>query len=157
MAADLLAEHDQLTQFTCTVRTSGYPDRVSEPAAEMPISDARDHLADVVNRAVYRGEATYLTRRGRRLAVVVSASHLEAERARAQQQAVVETCRQMWQATASRDTDEATREHIRAFIDSLIEAAEDRADVAAIGAVLADNESGAEPKPWEQVKAELGL
>ncbi len=121
----------------------------------MPISDAREHLADVVNRAVYRGEATYLTRRGRRLAVVVSASHLEAERARAGQEAVVETCRQMWLATAGQD--EATRATIRGFLDKTIEAAEDVADAAAIAAVLADNDSGVEPKPWEQVKAELGL
>jgi hypothetical protein len=28
---------------------------MSEAAAEMPISDARDQLADVVNRAVYGG------------------------------------------------------------------------------------------------------
>ncbi len=53
---------------------------MSEAAAEMPISDARDHLADVVNRAVYAGTPTHLTRRGRRLAVVVSEAHLAGSR-----------------------------------------------------------------------------
>ncbi|MFL6094049.1 MAG: type II toxin-antitoxin system Phd/YefM family antitoxin [Blastococcus sp.] len=44
----------------------------------MPVSDARDHLADVVNRAAYSGEAVYITRRGRRLAAIVPAEVLEA-------------------------------------------------------------------------------
>jgi antitoxin Phd len=46
--------------------------------SEMAVSDAREHLSDVVNRAAYRGEAIYLTRRGRRLAAVVPAEMLEA-------------------------------------------------------------------------------
>jgi mRNA interferase RelE/StbE len=45
----------------------------------MPISDARDHLADVVNRAVYGGTVTHLTRCGRRLAAIVSSAQLAAE------------------------------------------------------------------------------
>lgn len=44
----------------------------------MPVTDARTHLSDVVNRAAYAGEAVYLTRRGRRLAAVVPAEVLEA-------------------------------------------------------------------------------
>lgn len=46
--------------------------------SEMPVSDARQHLSDVVNRAAYSGEAVYLTRRGRRLAAVVPVEMLEA-------------------------------------------------------------------------------
>jgi len=121
----------------------------------MPISDAREHLADVVNRAVYGGEATYLTRRGRRLALVVSAAQLEADRARARQQAIVETYRELWERFA--DADEPVRAMIRDLIDESIEMAEDSADYAVLRASLDDRESGAEPEPWEQVKAELGL
>ena len=105
----------------------------------MPISDAREHLADVVNRAVYGGEPTYITRRGRRLAVVASAAQLSADRARSQQQAILDTCRRLWQAAAT--ADDATREHIRGMLDRIIE----------------DAEHGSEPIPWEQVKADLGL
>ncbi len=45
---------------------------------EIPVTEARDHLADVVNRVAYSGESTYLTRRGRRLAAIVPAEVLEA-------------------------------------------------------------------------------
>lgn len=121
----------------------------------MPISDARDHLADVVNRAVYGGESTWLTRRGRRLAVVVSAAQLSADQARARQQAIVDTSREIWQGVA--EADEHTRLVLRTAIDSAIQAAEDVADAAVVDAVAEDRESGAEPVPWEQVKAELGL
>ena len=121
----------------------------------MPISDARDHLADVVNRAVYGGEATYLTRRGRRLALVVSAGQLAADQARAAQEAIVEACAQMWRNVAGED--EATRMAVRAVIDEAIELAEDTADKAVILATQDDHELGAKPIPWEQVKADLGL
>ncbi|MEV4710014.1 prevent-host-death protein [Micromonospora sp. NPDC049374] len=43
---------------------------MSEPAAELPISDARDSLADVVSRAHYAGRITYVPRRGQRLAAI---------------------------------------------------------------------------------------
>lgn len=46
--------------------------------SEMPVSDARQHLSDVVNRAAYTGETTYITRRGRRLAAIVPLELLEA-------------------------------------------------------------------------------
>jgi antitoxin Phd len=128
---------------------------MSEPAAEMPISDAREHLADVVNRAVYGGEATYLTRRGRRMALIVSPAQLAADRERAAEQAVVEACRRMWQNVA--DADEATRTAVRELIDATVALAEDAGDLAAVIAAREDRESGAEPIPWEQVKAELGL
>ncbi|MBC8994065.1 MULTISPECIES: type II toxin-antitoxin system prevent-host-death family antitoxin [Micromonospora] len=51
---------------------------MSEPAAELPISDARDSLADVVSRAHYAGRITYVTRRGQRLAAIVPAELAEA-------------------------------------------------------------------------------
>jgi prevent-host-death family protein len=121
----------------------------------MPISDAREHLADVVNRAVYGGEATYLTRRGRRLALVMSAAQLDADRARARQHAVIDTYRQLWKRAA--DADDATRATIRELIDEGVEIAEDLADIAVLRASMNDRVSGVEPEPWEQVKAELGL
>jgi prevent-host-death family protein len=49
---------------------------VAEPA-EMPMREARDHLADVVNRAAYTKEPVFLTRRGRRIAAVVDAATFE--------------------------------------------------------------------------------
>lgn len=50
----------------------------TDPMSEMPVTDARQHLSDVVNRAHFAGETVYLTRRGRRLAAVVPAELLEA-------------------------------------------------------------------------------
>lgn len=44
----------------------------------MAVSEAREHLAEVVSRAAFAGERTYLTRRGRRVAAVVPAELLEA-------------------------------------------------------------------------------
>lgn len=49
----------------------------TQPVSEIAVSDAREHLADVVSRAAYAGERTYLTRRGRRVAAVVPAELLE--------------------------------------------------------------------------------
>jgi prevent-host-death family protein len=37
----------------------------------LPVSSAREHLADVVNQAAYAGVVTYITRRGQRVAAVV--------------------------------------------------------------------------------------
>lgn len=51
---------------------------MSENARELPITDARHQLADVVNDAAYGGQITYLTRRGRRMAAVVSVEAAEA-------------------------------------------------------------------------------
>ena len=38
---------------------------------EMPVSEARDHLAEVIDDARLRGEPVYLTKRGRPVAVVL--------------------------------------------------------------------------------------
>jgi antitoxin Phd len=44
---------------------------MSEPASELPVTSARDRLAEVVNQAAYGGEITYITRHGQRLAAIV--------------------------------------------------------------------------------------
>lgn len=42
------------------------------------MTEAREHLADVVNRVAYTGEGITLTRRGRRLAAIVPIEVLDA-------------------------------------------------------------------------------
>jgi prevent-host-death family protein len=128
---------------------------MSEAASEMPISDARDRLADVVNRAVYAGTPTHLTRRGRRLAVVVSETYLAEEATRAREEATAMACRELWLGV--KDAAEPTRAAVRVVIDKLMDAAEDASDLAAVDAAEAERQAGAQPVPWEQVKAELGL
>jgi prevent-host-death family protein len=51
---------------------------MSENAHELPITDARGRLAEVVNEAAYAGHVTYLTRRGRRLAAIMPVEAAEA-------------------------------------------------------------------------------
>lgn len=51
---------------------------MSNTARELPITDARGRLADVVNEAAYGGQVTYLTRRGRRLAAIMPVEAAEA-------------------------------------------------------------------------------
>ncbi len=41
--------------------------------SEMAVSEARDHLAEVIDGARQTGEPVYVTRRGRRVAVIVDA------------------------------------------------------------------------------------
>ena len=43
----------------------------AEPAHELPVSQARSELADVVNQAVYTGRVTHLTRKGRRVGAAI--------------------------------------------------------------------------------------
>src|ERR1022692_3096495 len=148
MIAAVRARRQELTP-RCTSRTLG---GMSEAAAEMPISDARDQLADVVNRAVYGGTPTHLTRRGRRLAVVVSETHLAEEETRAREEATAAACRALWLGV--QDADERTRAAVRAVIARLMDAAE---DAAALDAAQAERDAGPQPVRWEQVKAELGL
>lgn len=45
--------------------------------SEMSLSDARARLADVVDQARIEHDPVFLTRRGRRVAAVVDAGHLE--------------------------------------------------------------------------------
>jgi antitoxin Phd len=122
---------------------------------EMPISNARDQFAEVVNRAAYGGEVTYVTRRGRRLAAVVPATRLVAEAARARETATVEACRQLWASVAG--SDEVTRARVHAVIDHLMEMVEDAADVAAAESAMTEVEAGAPTVAWEDLRAELGL
>jgi len=44
----------------------------------MPISAARDHFADVLGRARYAGQITYITKRGQRIGAVVPVEVAEA-------------------------------------------------------------------------------
>jgi len=46
-------------------------------AREIPVTQARADLADLVNRVAYSGERVVLTRHGRPLAALVSAEDLE--------------------------------------------------------------------------------
>ncbi|KWX03607.1 hypothetical protein TH66_12235 [Carbonactinospora thermoautotrophica] len=56
-----------------------YVGRMATPAHELPISEARAHLTDVVNRAAYAGEITLIKRGayGKPLAAVVPMSVLD--------------------------------------------------------------------------------
>jgi prevent-host-death family protein len=44
---------------------------------ELAVSDARDHFADAIEQARRSGEPVYVTRRGRRVAVIVDAEVYE--------------------------------------------------------------------------------
>jgi antitoxin Phd len=45
--------------------------------SEMPVTDARARLADVVDQARVEHDPVYLTRRGRRIAAIVDADQLD--------------------------------------------------------------------------------
>jgi prevent-host-death family protein len=51
---------------------------MSESHDEAPISEARDHLTELVSRAAHDGQITYITRRGRRMAAIVPLEVAEA-------------------------------------------------------------------------------
>lgn len=53
-----------------------------ESTTEYPVSVAREHFADLVNAAAYRDEATYVTRHGKRIAVIVPVAQFEEMRER---------------------------------------------------------------------------
>jgi prevent-host-death family protein len=84
----------------------------------LSISEAREQLAAVIDRARTEHRPVFLSRRGRRVAAVIDADDL----------------------------------------DRLLELAEDMADIRAAEEARAEmRETGAEPIPWEEVKADLGL
>lgn len=84
----------------------------------LAVSEARQQLAAVIDRARTEHSPVYLTRRGHRVAAVIDADDL----------------------------------------DRIIELAEDMSDILAAAAARAEmQETGNEPIPWEQVKADLGL
>jgi antitoxin Phd len=45
--------------------------------AELAVSEAREHLADVIDQARRSGEPIFVTRRGRRVAVIVDSEAFE--------------------------------------------------------------------------------
>jgi prevent-host-death family protein len=51
---------------------------MTESGTELPVSVARERFADIVNAAAYRGEITYVTRHGKRVAAIAPVSALEA-------------------------------------------------------------------------------
>lgn len=51
---------------------------MSQQSAEISLATARARLADVVNAAAVRGQITYLTNRGRRVAAIVPVPQAEA-------------------------------------------------------------------------------
>lgn len=53
---------------------------MSESSTELPVSVARERFADIINAAAYRDEATYVTRHGKRIAVIVPIRDYEAMR-----------------------------------------------------------------------------
>ena len=55
-----------------------YDSYMTEPARDLSISAARDHLAEVVSSAAYGGRITYVTRHGQRMAAIVPAEVAEA-------------------------------------------------------------------------------
>ncbi|WP_300015917.1 type II toxin-antitoxin system Phd/YefM family antitoxin [Pseudonocardia sp.] len=82
------------------------------------ISEAREQLAAVVDRARTEHRPVFLSRRGRRVAAVIDADDL----------------------------------------NRLVDLAEDMADVRAAQAARDEiRETGEQPIPWDEVKAELGL
>ncbi|MFJ6559921.1 type II toxin-antitoxin system prevent-host-death family antitoxin [Streptomyces sp. NPDC091412] len=52
-------------------RSCQYADVMTERSEEMSVADARRQFADVLNAASARGQITYITSRGRRVAAVV--------------------------------------------------------------------------------------
>lgn len=84
----------------------------------LAVSEARQQLAAVIDRARTEHSPVYLARRGHRVAAVIDADDL----------------------------------------DRIIELAEDMSDILAAAAARAEmQETGNEPIPWEQVRADLGL
>ena len=57
--------------------TAATPLPEPEERHDLGITEARDNLADLVNKAAYTGTVTYINRRGRRLAAIVSAEDAE--------------------------------------------------------------------------------
>lgn len=58
-------------------RLSGRPRKLGRMAYEIPVTQARAELADLINRVVYGGERVVVTRHGKPLVALVSAADLE--------------------------------------------------------------------------------
>ncbi|MGW5134113.1 type II toxin-antitoxin system Phd/YefM family antitoxin [Streptomyces sp. NPDC004135] len=90
-------------------------------AYEIPVTQARAELADLINRVVYAGERVVVTRHGKPLVAVVSADDLRrleqaevAEPAGEQVVSAVSTVRQVASAPGERQRFGIAAEHRRA-------------------------------------------
>jgi prevent-host-death family protein len=93
-------------------------DQSMSATSPVSVSDARDQLASIIDRARDEHEPIFLWRRGKRVAAVIDSDDLE----------------------------------------RLIELAEDMEDIRAAEESRAEMlRTKAEPIPWDQVKADLGL
>jgi prevent-host-death family protein len=85
---------------------------------DVGLAKARQHLADLIQRAEATREPVYVSRRGRRVVAIIDAD----------------------------------------VLDRLTELAEDMIDIREAEQARREMaETGAEPIPWDEVKAELGL
>ncbi|URM92226.1 type II toxin-antitoxin system Phd/YefM family antitoxin [Streptomyces sp. MRC013] len=78
-------------------------------AYEIPVTQARAELADLINRVVYGGERVVVTRHGKPLAALVSAADLE----RLESAAEAAGGRAIGSVPEPGDTPSAPREHRR--------------------------------------------
>ncbi|MDF2707067.1 MAG: Antitoxin Phd YefM, type toxin-antitoxin system [Nonomuraea muscovyensis] len=62
---------------------------MNEIPDELSVAEVRKSFADVLNEAAVRGQITYVTNRGRRVAAVVPVAVAEAEEARRGEEASV--------------------------------------------------------------------
>jgi antitoxin (DNA-binding transcriptional repressor) of toxin-antitoxin stability system len=105
------------------------------------------------------GQLVYLTRAGRRIAMLESAEQrferlqAIAEFWRRREDDAAAAAREVWEAVVAAGADEGHRQRVREVIDRIIQQAEDAADAAAADAALADP---APSIPANQVWAELG-
>ncbi len=60
-----------------TVSVLGARSKLDDMAYEIPVTQARAELADLINRVVYGGERVVVTRHGKPLVALVSAADLE--------------------------------------------------------------------------------
>lgn len=63
--------------FVRSGRASGLRSKLVGMAYEIPVTQARAELADLINRVVYGGERVVVTRHGKPLVALVSAADLE--------------------------------------------------------------------------------
>lgn len=89
------------------------------------------------------------------MAAIVPAHRTTVDEARAREATIAETCRRLWRGLA--DADSATKTVVRDLIDTMLQDAEDAADIAAADAALAEVRAGAPTIPADEVWAELGM
>ncbi|MFD7920852.1 type II toxin-antitoxin system Phd/YefM family antitoxin [Streptomyces sp. NPDC059740] len=77
---------------------------------EIPVTQARAELADLINRVVYGGERVVVTRHGKPLVALVTAADLERLEAASAQEAVPEPAEVVSTVSVLRPLDSATGE-----------------------------------------------